>query len=262
MKKIIFLIIILISSNTFAENRFGQLNDNVVEFYEKQIIKQLSDKKNSSSIYYKLYMEAAESLMAIGYYKYANKYFKKAITLNNAKLNAFTKVLVTYKLLDEKKNHQSWVKRAEIFIKENNTNKKSNSYKKYALEKSHFIKKLNGFSLNDAKYYFLNKKYKKSYSILKKIKLSNAPLSIKVFKDLNSYLVNDNKHKLLCADQYERYPASPSYSIKICKVLLNLKSKKKFYKQDITWIDKEIKQNYPEEIYLILGLNKLIRAWK
>ena len=268
MRNLMFLFIFtfILGAGENPEVRFGELNDKVVQFYEQRLRQNLKAKNAPESEYYTFYINAADSLLALGYYKYANKYFRKAAFLKDTKLEAFVRVLVTYKLLENKVDHKKWVLKTKRYIEKESISKSSKAYINFLIEKSYFIRSLSEVNLsfptlNDAKIYFINHKFTKSFNILKKIQYDYAPLSLKVFMDMNNLLLK-NKKKLFCQKEFKRFPTSPSYSIKICEYLLRLKDGKEVKSEDFDWIKNEIEKHYPEEIHLISGLEYLKQGAK
>lgn len=239
-----------------------QQDASLIGFYDS-ILKQEAQKKfTNPDEFYEIYMNAAKDLQSFGHYRHANRYFREAAMAENrpGTVEAHIKVLETYRQLGQRKNHRKWVKKTIKYFKKKKIHKTNSWYRKLVVENRYSkgnTRAIAGRKLANAKKHFTDKNFKQSFSILEKVKMTQAPFSLKVFFDLNKVLLGKLPQKLECEETYKKHSSSKSYNIQICKLLLTIKKTRKVDYQLAKKIKNKIQSSHPEMGYLLAGLAEL-----
>ncbi|MBT3586805.1 MAG: hypothetical protein HN509_17975 [Halobacteriovoraceae bacterium] len=283
---LLFFVLVLIAMGAYTsgitDRGFLATSDRTIKKYQKKVELALNREKAGPERKLSIYLKAGDTLSGYGYFKHAINYYKKALALKvpGNQLPLYNKILRIYGLLENQKGTQEILLESSSFLQKHPQYQRGAQYSAFLLKKAdnsrrpssvslskkevYQIRRSAGYvelKLSDAKKYFSQKEYQKSIEILRTYDFRSAPLSQKVFYDLNNYLTDrKGKHRFLCRKELSLYPSAPSFSLKICSFLHQAQKDQDINKNEIDTVTSWIKNNHPNESFFIPGINDLYQG--
>lgn len=117
----------------------------------------------------------------------------------------------------------------------------------------------------DLKHLIESRQYSEALGQLDKAAVAESHIGIKIVFDVLYVLVNKNRisgeHEFFCEPQYLGYPnaVNYSYSMQICKTLIDYAQKKSISSKSYDGLHKFVKKNSKHKLYLVEALEELVK---
>jgi hypothetical protein len=273
-KKCIFLYISVLLSTHSVE--LSKNEREIISKNEKEILKVIKNNKiNNDKLFY-LYLIAARDFHIVNIEEYYLKYLNKAKNLKTKedKSEVYWRLITFYNhdkskvnnLFKEwKKNNYTPEKSLSQAFKVIELKLSSDSYKALTKEQ---IKELEKgpfsyqFSSERVDQLIKQEEYEKALSFINPKKVDDQMISSIIRFDLLNQLVHGKREQSpICLDTYNKYKDSPSYSIKICKALLEHNEKGRIKKSTLKEVHQIIHmKEFQNESFLYKALASLNKS--
>lgn len=258
MKRSLFLISTFLFVTTYSQE-ITSLQKQSIQKYEKELNRLIEKEKTPNKNLYYIYLIAARDFKLEHLDAFYLKYLNKAIKLetNEDKSEAYWRLIDHHRRsgnIDEAKNTlKEWgslkqemkplMKQAFNLLKRGLNGQKLSEKQRDQLSKGAFSYQYKMQELDDL---IKEKSYSKALSLINPRNVQDEMVSTIIRYDLLKTLVLKNsKDSLLCTDTYEKYPKSYSYSMKMCKALIEYSKNGSISKGSL----KEVEQVFKNKIY-------------
>jgi tetratricopeptide (TPR) repeat protein len=276
--KVLILLSIIFSFQATAS--YEGLDDKTIEKLEKAALKVMERSEYSSEKQFVIYNLAARELYRQGKYKWAKKYYEKAIGYQStkktlSKKEAYYGLLSMAVHLEREAEIEEYYGMAKKYFEENPTQVDNQVQNLLVVSKLNYIIK-DPLTVNDVedkdKIYFQGSFGKDvlKHQFIKAVKqekfsMAYKMLSQKYGSDMEFNTVRDifkvmyNKDGMLhCQRYFDRAPSSISYTVKTCQLLMDFKNGA-VKKEQLSDYHDFLKRHYPKKTYfyyLTKGLKK------
>jgi hypothetical protein len=282
MKKTFLLLLsaILFSSSALAISAKQALIQNAINKHEKNILAAMKKKNASQDEIFETYVLAANEMKAYSAFKFARQFYYKAIDLDGVTVDKSRLFfsLINMDLLEGKSGKDSYDELIHYQKKHKVKDRKfvnltAHYYKVLINQKlsSEVLSKtelqeiekdftyFTPLKWNDIQIHVSRKDFKKALELLSTMDMNRAPINQKIISDLVTVKTEEKSNKtnpLLCEPQFKKYPGSQSasYTMKLCKILLDDRFGKGFNPSDVEKLAKLIEQKAPTQKFLLDAL--------
>jgi len=262
----------------------------LVSASEQKILEMLKKEGKGSSEITQYYLNAADQTFSQHQYVVAKILYAKALARKDidsivSDKGAIYILLVNASLSSKnKKDAKKYLEEAKLYYNANPKLYRENQRDQLALLKLQIseetsdkilsqdelkIKNSNNYQQaifnHDIKQHLLAGRYEQAFNLTNEINFKNVDINRRVLADLVYVAANKEnpmtENKLYCQNDYEKFPTvrEVSYSMKLCEILLTLKSGKKVNGQKLDQLKKLIETRFPENLFMekvVRQLNK------
>lgn len=280
MKKALLVLLLLLSTTAFALSAKQAMIQNAINRHEKNILAALKRKNASQNEIFRTYVLAANEMKAYNSYKFAGQFYYKAIDLEGVTID---KSRLFYSLIDmdllegnDGKKHFEELKNYQRKNKKSNTlfNRVTTAYYKVLLsgktskevltqtqlkEIEKDFKYVTPLKWHDIHTFVQRKEFSRALKLISSMDMNRAPINQKIISDFITVRTEKKSNKsnpLHCEYQFNKYPGSQSksYTMKLCKILLDERFGKGLNPTDLDKLSQLIEKKAPTQKFLIDAL--------
>ena len=273
MKK--FIITILLTHSTILNA--AQYSEAEIKAFmsksESQLVTWLKKQGKAPAEITKYYLNAAEQAYMLHQSSVAKVLYKKALQRRDIenKIVAYFPIIEMELQSENIKEANKYYKEAELYLKANPSLRKKSIEESMTIFKLQISQKPAEVALtkndrenvqlehnnqmiyfHDLKHYLIGKNYDKAYQLMDGQDFTESDPNVKILADVVHTGAKKYRGSLYCQLSYDRSPElrDLSYSMKLCGILINIKSGVKNNEKEFVDLKNLLILRYPERLYL------------
>ncbi len=279
-KSNLLIILLFFSTSVFAVSAKQAIIQNAINKHEKKILETMKKRNAHQDEIFNAYVLAANEMKAYSAFKFARQFYYKAIDLEGVtedKSRLFFS-LINMDLMEGKSGKKDFDELVEyqkkhkvadrLFVNITTLYYKvliSKKLSKEVLSEKELKSIQKDFTYvtplkwNDIHILVGRKNFKDALKLVSTMDMNRAHINQKIISDLITVKTEEKKNKenpLLCEPQFKKFPGSQSasYTMKLCKILLDERFGKGMNPSDVDKLAKLINKKAPTQKFLLDAL--------